>query len=98
MTMVELGVGDKVWFFHTYYGFQKDCDDGSIIYPQGITLISGVVNKIDINMDLVWVHDEESDSLYSLRYTYYEFVIFPTKEKALESMFKNIKLLQVIVV
>lgn len=96
--MVEIVEGDKVWFFHTFEGIQKDFDDGVFIYPGSIRLNSGTVSCIDKNKDCIIVHDEEAHIFFRFDSPFYELVIFRTKEIALENMLKNIKLLYVIVV
>lgn len=90
----EIKVGDEVWFFYTNYGRHSWGDYDTIIYPQEIELISGIIVSIDPYMDSVHIKTKDCDESIDIGLTFFNEWLYKSKNDAINGMVNKMQKLK----
>ncbi len=86
-------VGDTVYFFITDCGRYSWGEDVTVIHPQHLTLIKGLIVDMNENQDSVHVYVKGEQMVCTLGYTFHHENLFNTIDDATDSLIRRAEIL-----
>ena len=90
--MSEFKEGDEVWFFYSVSG-RNSWPDATILYPDGMQLVSGKIVLIDEDQDLIHVYVKGQEDVVTIGFVFHHECLFGRKEEAAKALGKRLNIL-----